>query len=251
MSYKKENFVKMIKLFLLLCLGVWADFELDIPKDINVSKVISNQTLEKTLVDFNKKIQNDISIYSLRSTIFSMHILLDKINCNTIEIENTIQDNLFTTISWDKALEKGKENFIATIISTSKQEAIVQNNVNIEKYVTAIEDVISREVESYNASVILAIKENATSIDERMSDYVKNKIQRVNELSLKMKDKMRKYTSKKQFLNDLHNFNSIVEVKGMKAATAYMYSMVSFDEIIKNMKNLRKKQFKLLETCAQ
>lgn len=251
MFYKKENFVKIIKLVLLLSLGVWADFKLDIPNDINVSKATSNQTLEKALVSFNKEIQNDVSIYSLQSTIFSMQVFLDTINCNTVEMENTIQDNLFTTISWEKALEKGKENFIKTIMSASKQEAIARNNVNIENYVTAIEDVISREVEAYNASVTFAIKENTKSIDERMSDYVENKIQRVNELSLKIKDKMKKYTSKKQFLKDSNNFNSIVEFKGMEAATAYMYSMVSFDEITINMKRLRKRQFKLLEICLQ
>jgi len=45
--------------------------------------------------------------------------------------------------------------------------------------------------------------------------------------------------------------NILIEFKGMKAATAYMYSMISFDDIIEKMKSLNKKQFKLLETCVQ
>jgi len=238
--------MKIIKLLLLLTFGLWADFKLDIPNDVNISMGVSNKILEKTLVSFNNKIQNDVSVYSLESTILSMQIFLDTINCNTAEMENTIQDNLFTIISWNKALEKGKENFIKTVITAAKQEAIAQKIVNIE-YITAIENVISREIEAYNARVILAMKKNVKSIDENMSDY----IQGVNELSLKMKDKMKKYTSKKQFLKESHNVNSFIEFKGMNAATAYMYSMISFDEIITNMKNLSEKQFNLLETCVQ
>lgn len=245
--------MKIIKLLLLLTFGLWSDFKLDVPNDINVSKgILNNKTLEKTFVKFNKEIKNAKSIYSLKSTMLSMYIFLEDMNCSTKEIENTIQDNLFTTISWEKALKNGKEYFIKTVIAAAKQEAIVQKVENIAKDIVAIEGVILREVEAYNLKVVLIMKENnGKSIDEKMSHYTQDKIERVNKLSLELKDAMHKYTSKKQFVKDYRNKNKVIELKGMNAAITYMYTMISFDETIKNMENLIKKQFTLLETCVQ
>jgi len=244
--------MKIIKLFLLLTFGLWSASKLDIPNDINVSKgILNNKTLEETLVKFNKEIKNAKSIYSLKSTMFSVYGFLDEINCSNVEIENILQDNLFTTISWDKALENWKENFIKTVISAAKQEAITQKIENIEKDIVAIERVILREVEAYNLKVILTMKQNEKAIDKKMTAYTQGKIEKVNKVSLELKDKMNKYTNKKQFLKDYRNANKVIELKGMQAAITYMYSMISFDETITNMNNLIQKQSELVESCTR
>jgi len=127
--------MKIIKLLLLLTFGLWADFKLDVPNDVNVSQLEnivnngwndSNLTLNKWVVSNAQRVMPEI---------------LEKIKKPILEVEST-DDNLFPT----PKLLLGKDDVLLIVAYTkyleryNKLEEAMKINIKILKGLNNIKD---------------------------------------------------------------------------------------------------------------
>ncbi|HIP28498.1 MAG TPA: hypothetical protein EYG82_04920 [Sulfurovum sp.] len=137
--------MKIIKLLLLLTFGLWADFKLDIPNDVNVSKL--ENIVKNGWDDSNVTLNNWIISNAERV----MPEILEKIKKPILKVEPT-NDNLFST----PKLLLGKDDILLIVAYTkylekyNKQEESMKINVEILKGLNTAED-------KYMLSIIIRI----------------------------------------------------------------------------------------------
>ena len=156
MFYKKESFVKIIKLFFLLCLGVWADFELSIPKSINVIQLESivkngwndtNKTLNDLIVTTAKSIMPEIlekieKPFEKKKNTKENYLLAPKINLarddykfivaysKYLEFNDDINKSLALNIDILKGIQNIEDTSLLSVIYSLVVEQIVREGLS-------------------------------------------------------------------------------------------------------------------------
>jgi len=156
MFYEKENSMKIVKLFLLLSLLVWADFKLDIPQNIDVSELENivkngwnedNKTLNDLIVSNTERVmpeilekiktpfKKEISTKENRFPIPTIHLRREDFwfilaYTKYLEYHNNIDKSLKLNMEILKGLKTIEDTSMLSVIYSLVVEGIVRDSIS-------------------------------------------------------------------------------------------------------------------------